>query len=171
MLKRLRGIIKNQLGLTLIELMIALTITGIICGTVTMITFQVFDGEARSNNHMDALSRVQNAGRELSRDAGMAQTVSWTNGDFPLTLTWTKWGTGAGDDELHQVVYSIENNELKRVHYINGALSESYVFEYVNCERDPDGSALTFILTATVGVSSQQVSETRVYSITPRPSI
>ena len=76
--------VKSQVGLTLIELLIALTITGIIMGTATMITFQVFDGEARANNHLDALSRVQNAGREISRDGGMAQTHTWTEGDLPL---------------------------------------------------------------------------------------
>lgn len=167
MMKRLKSIIKSQMGLTLIELMIALAITGIITGTATMITFQVFDGEARANNHMDAISRVQNAGREISRDAGMAQIVEWTDGDFPLKLTWTKWE----DNTTHRIEYSIENNELRRDHYIDEVLNDYYVFEHVNCERDPGATGLSFILTATVGVGSQQISESRVYSITPRPSI
>lgn len=171
MMKRIKSIIKGQVGLTLIELMIALAITGIITSTATMITFQVFDGEARANNHMDAISLVQNAGREISRDAGMAQAAVWTEEDFPLTLTWANWE----DDTTHQVVYSIEANELKRDHYIDGGLSDSYIFEHVNCERipndDPEDTKLNFKLTATVGVGSQQIIEQRVYSITPRPSI
>jgi len=167
MMKRIKSIIKGQVGLTLIELMIALAITGIITGTATMITFQVFDGEARANNHMDAISMVQNAGREISRDAGMTQTTVWTEGDFPLTLTWTNWE----DDTTHQVVYSIEANELKRDHYIDSLLSDSYIFEHVNCERYPSATGLGFKLIATVGVGTQQISETKVYIVTPRPSI
>jgi prepilin-type N-terminal cleavage/methylation domain-containing protein len=164
-MKRLKSIAKSQVGLTLIELLIALAITGIIMGTATAITFQVFDGEARANNHLDALSRVQNAGREISRDVGMAQLVDWPEG-YIIKLTWYGWD----DDKTHRVDYSLENNELKREHYINESLESSYIFEYIFCELDPE-DGFTFILTATVGVGSQQVSETRVYSVTPRPSI
>jgi prepilin-type N-terminal cleavage/methylation domain-containing protein len=165
-MKRLKSIVKGQVGLTLIELLIALAITGIITGTVTMITFQVFDGEARANNHLDALSRVQNAGREISRDAGMAQIVEWPDG-YIIRLIWYGWE----DDNTHRVDYSLENNELKREHYINDSLDSEYIFEHVFCERDPEASGIAFILTATVGIGSQQVSASRVYSVTPRPSI
>jgi prepilin-type N-terminal cleavage/methylation domain-containing protein len=169
-MKRLKTMVKSQVGLTLIELLIALAITGIITGTVTMITFQVFDGEARANNHLDALSRVQNAGREISRDAGMAQIVDWPEG-YIIRLTWYGWE----DDKTHRVDYSIENDELKREYYTASDpggiynLESSYIFEYVNCELNP--GELDFVLTATVGIGSQQASEQRVYSVTPRPSI
>lgn len=176
MMQRLKAITKNQVGFTLIELMIALAITGIIAGTTTMITFQVFDGEARSNNHMDAINRVQDAGRQVSRDAGMAQSVKWTDDEdgFPLTLRWTEWE----DNETHTVVYSIEDNKLKRVHS-SDAGDVNYTFDYI-ISIDPDTeelvtsfdhTQLTFTLTATAGVGSQRISETRVYRTVPRPSI
>jgi prepilin-type N-terminal cleavage/methylation domain-containing protein len=181
MLKRLKKIFRNQVGFTLIELMIALAITGIITATATFITFQVFDGEARSNNHMDAISRVQNVGRQISRDAGMAQSVLLTADEdgFPITLVWNEWE----NNDSHQVVYSIEDNNLERVHTINGSLAETYVFEYIigddpdsgalvtYCERDPATNQLIFTLTATAGIGSQRVSETRVYQVIPRPSM
>lgn len=165
-MKRLKALIKKQTGLTLIELLIALTITGIVTATSTLIIFQVFDGEARSNNHLDAISRVQNAGRQISLDAGMAQTSEWTDGDFPLKLTWIDWE----DNETHEVYY-IMTEELRRDLYIDGNLESSYTFEYITCEPDPDSPGLSFIVTATVGYGSQQISESRVYSITPRPTI
>ena len=176
MMQRLKAITKNQVGFTLIELMIALAITGIITGTTTMITFQVFDGEARSNNHMDAINRVQDAGRQVSRDAGMAQSVVWTDDEdgFPLTLTWTEWE----DNETHTVVYSIVGNNLYRVHS-SDAGDVSYTFDYI-ISIDPDTeelvtsfdhTQLTFTLTATAGVGSQRISETRVYRTVPRPGM
>jgi type II secretory pathway pseudopilin PulG len=187
MRQKLRKIVKNQAGLTLVELVIALAITGAITATVTMITFQVFDGEARANNHMDAISRVQNAGRQVSRDASMAQViVGPEEGDedgFPLTLTWTEWE----DNQKHNVVYKIQGNELWRDYYlgeIEGTPDNSYRLEYIigaypdnpsvpvtYCERDPQTSQLTFTLTAVVGVGSQQISETRQYTAMPRSAM
>ena len=181
MMQRLRKIFKNQAGLTFVELMIALAITGMITGACTMLVFQVFDGEARANNHIDALSRVQDAGRQVSRDAGMAQFISLTADEdgFPLTITWSEWE----DDDSHQIIYTIEDNNLKRVHTINGTPSETYVFEHIigddpdsgvlvtYCERDPTTNQLVFTLTATAGIGPQRISETRVYQTVPRPSM
>jgi prepilin-type N-terminal cleavage/methylation domain-containing protein len=179
----IRKLNKNQAGLTLIELMIALAITGVITAAVTMLTFQIFDGEARANNHMDAINRVQNAGRQVSRDASMAQAVQRTDDDdgFPLTLTWSDWET----NETLNVVYSISNNELLREYYIgeiDGSPDISYPLEYIigtdpdepgvpvtYCQRDPETNQLTFTLTAVAGIGAQQVSETRQYTAIPRP--
>lgn len=185
MFKRPRFINKNQVGLTLIELLIALVIATIITSTTGMVIFQIFDGEARSSNHVDAITRVQNAGSRISTDAGMAQ--SWDTNDNPatpelelLTLTWTEWE----DSEVHTVVYRVVDNELQRVHSSNAG-DEIYDFEYIYytdpddpgniitfCEPDPENAnQLNFTLTAVVGVGSQQERETRVYEVTPRPGI
>ena len=185
MFKRLRFINKNQAGLTLIELLIALVIAAVVTSTTSMVIFQIFDGEARSSNHVNAITRVQNAGSRISTDAGMAQ--SWSTDDNAstpelelLTLTWTEWE----DSEVHTVIYSVEDNQLKRVHSSN-ADDEIRVFEYIYytdpddsetiitfCEPDPENPyQLNFTLTAVVGVGSQQERETRVYEVTPRPGI
>jgi hypothetical protein len=151
-----------------------------------MLTFQIFDGEARANNHMDAINRVQNAGRQVSRDASMAQSVVWVgeadSDGFPITLAWTKWGLGLEDSESHEVTYSIEGNQLKREHYIDDTLNDTLIFQYIigthpdnpgvpitYCERDSETNQLTFTLTAVAGAGSQQVSETRQYKTIPRP--
>ncbi len=184
MFKRLRTMIKNQAGLTLLELLLALVIASIITSTAAMVVFQVFDGEARSSNHIDAISRVQDAGSYVSTDAGMAQ--SWNNEDDPatselelLTMTWTEWES----NDVYKVAYSIVDNELQRMRYINEGLDTTYVFEHVyythpdtgdvitHCEYDSETEQLNFTLTAVVGVGSQQEVETRVYEVTPRPSI
>ena len=181
MLQRLRLLNRNQAGFSLIELLVALTIATTVCTTATMVVFQVFNAEARGTNHMDAINRVQNAGSQISLDAGMTQSVTWTNdGDgLPLTLTWTEWES----NEVHQVTYSIVDNELQREHFINSVSDETYLFEFIcnnhpgsgdlvtYCVWDETNLNLTFTLTAVVGVGSQQQTETRVYESKPRPTI
>lgn len=179
-LAKLRAINKNQVGLTLIEMMIAMAITGIVVGTTTMVIFQVFDGEARSTNHMDAISRLQDAGRQISLDISMAQSIEWPEGSetFLVKIQWRDWD----DNELHEITYVGEDNKLTRVHSYGGG-EVTRTFDYIiildpdtgetktYCEPDPETDQPIFTLTAVVGVGSQAAIETRVYGTTSRPAV
>jgi len=174
---------KSQRGFTLVELMLAIAITGVITGGITMTLFQVFDGSARTSNHMTAVRQVQNAGYWVSYHAQMAQDIVTV--DDPATPGVTEflaltWKDRYDDD--HQVVYSLENRpssslrNLQGVHYINGEESDrTPVFEFIDPDPDQtscvwDGAGkLIFTVTATVGFGSQEQSETRIYEVTPRP--
>lgn len=114
MFHRLGLINKKQMGFTLLELLIVLAISGLVTGATTMTFFQVFDGNARTSNHMEAVRQVQNAGYWVSRDAQMAQIVDTGNDPGTpelelVTLTWTEW-----DNTAHQVVYTLQGAELWR---------------------------------------------------------
>jgi len=186
MFHRLRLFHKNQLGFTLIELVLAIAISGIITGSITATIFQVIIGGARTNNHMIAVSQVRDAGYWVSHDTVMAQAEPII-GDDPgtpaveefLTLTWSDWESG----EVHQVTYTLEDmtggsKQLKRSHSINGVTETSLVAQFIDV-TEKDGKpqtrceftngVLTFTVTATVGTGSQGESETRIYEIVPRP--
>ena len=158
----------------MIEMVIAIAITAIITGGITMTIFQVFDGNIRSSNHMIAVRQVQNAGYWVSHDTLMAQSVAPDPGatGFPLTLTWTEW---EGDEQ--RVVYSLVDDKLQREHYTNydpdnPALPDAttFVAEYIDstntsCVWDDVAGKLTLTVTVTVGAQS----ETRTYEVIPRP--
>jgi len=162
----------GQKGFTLIEVIIAIALTSIITGGITMTIFQVFDGYIRTSNHMIAIRQVQNAGYWISHDAQMAQiiepAVDPDPDGFPLTLTWAEW-----KNTVNQVTYTIVDSELKRTHRSVSPEEPSTTVETVVAQCiDPEmtnckflGGVLSFQVTATVGSSS----ETRVYEITPRP--
>ena len=75
MFHRLGLMNKNQKGFTLIELMVAIAIAGLITGSITTAIFQIFDGNTRSSNHMTAIRQVQNAGDWITNDTLGAQEV------------------------------------------------------------------------------------------------
>ena len=167
----------NQMGIALVELLIAIFVTGIVTGGVTMSIFQVFSGNARSSNHMTAVRQVQNAGYWISRDTQMAQNLVPTEDPdgLPLTLAWTE---REGDE--HQVVYTLlADNQLQREHYTNIGVNPdpdatTIVAEYINPDPaetncDFDDGILVFTVAATLGTGSLEANETRVYRITPRP--
>jgi prepilin-type N-terminal cleavage/methylation domain-containing protein len=169
----IRLVYKNQRGLTLIELLLAIALTGIISATITMGIFQVFDMNTRTSNRLIAVSQVQHAGKMVSRDVLQAQIVTAgpTRG-FPLTLNWTVNTTRYG------VIYSLEGTDAMRtlwVRYFSNAtlrystkVAEHIVFDQTDVAPLgvlPPGGVLTFNVTATVG----DQTETRVYRIDPRP--
>jgi prepilin-type N-terminal cleavage/methylation domain-containing protein len=113
-LRRLGLLNRSQLGFTLIELLIVLAITGVVTSATTATVFQVFDGNTRSSNHMEAIRQVQNAGYWVSHDAEMAQVIDI--GDNPatpelelVTLNWTEW-----NNTTHKVIYTLQDTELWR---------------------------------------------------------
>jgi prepilin-type N-terminal cleavage/methylation domain-containing protein len=175
MFHRLKLINKNQLGFTLIELMLAVALSGIITGAITTTIIQVVTGTVRTNNHMIAVRQVQSAGYWISHDTVMIQQepVIVNNASSQLesiTLTWYEWNS----DEVHEVVYSLADNNLRRSYSVNGTTETGIIAEFIN--PDPEktkceftGGKLTFTITATVGAGSQAQSETRVYEVKPRP--
>jgi type II secretory pathway pseudopilin PulG len=165
---------KNQRGVALLSLMIALAISGIIMTAATMTTFQVINSSGRTSNHMFALRQVQNAGYWISYDVQMAQSVEPAappDADgLPLTLTWSEYASSIE----HQIVYDLVGDELIRSYSINGGPPiESTVAEFIvsgtNCEYS--GGVLTFTVVSTVGAGSQEITASGIYEIIPRPSV
>lgn len=166
----LRSINRNQLGITLMELAVAMLISGIISGSVTLTIFQVFDSSGRTSAHMTAVRQVRSAGYWVSHDVLMAQDLALAaEPGFPFTLTWSDWTS----NEIHTVVYSIVGDELQRAHSINsGAATVGIMAEFIdpaNTSCQYTGGTFAFTVTVTVGAGSAAQTETRTYEIVPRP--
>jgi len=171
---------KNQRGVTLIELAIAIGITGSIMAGVSNGIFQIITINADSNAHMMAIKQVENALHWIGRDAQMAQIVETTDDPdpdvdkFPLTLRWTDW-----DNVDNVVEYDIDDEgNLIRRHTQWVDTTESTVARLIdsdvdstNCTWDSDARKLTLQITATIPWSGQEASETRTSEISPRPAI
>ena len=161
---------KDQRGFSIIELLVLIVLTGLITTAVTTTFFQVFNINARTANHMSALSQVQQAGKLVSEDILEAQEIddSPTGGEF-LILGWNSTG-------IHEIIYTLEDGELWRSESIDGGgPTVTRVAEYISsnptetyCNRD--GEVVIFKVTATVGEGTvHEESEQRLYRVQPRP--
>jgi prepilin-type N-terminal cleavage/methylation domain-containing protein len=173
---------KDQRGLTIIELLVVIVLTGLITAAITTTFFQVFNMNIRTANHMSALSQVQQAGKLVSEDILEAQALddSPAGGEF-LVLGWNSTVT-------HNVTYTLVDGELWREETIGGGdPTMTRVAEYINaietdccCDCDGDGycdvgcdcsgAVVIFTVTATVGEGTvHEESEQRIYRVQPRP--
>ena len=164
---------KGQRGFTLIEVIVALAITGLIGLGAATATVQVLNQGPRNSDYTTASRHTMNAIYWISRDSQMSQTVSPGGASgFPLTLSWIEW-----DNSEHQVNYSIEDDKLRRSYSIDGSEpGQTVVAQYINSVSENTtcefaGGVLTVKVTATVGGGSYSLSVTKVRKITPRPGL
>jgi len=166
---RLRFIHGSQRGFTLIEMLVAVALVGIITLGISAATMQILTINTRASNHMIAVRQVQQAGKEVSNDVLQAQIVQYVDSNFPLTLTWTEWG----GNYTHEIVYHLEGDKLWRSHSLKddeGTVIEqttTYVARHIYVTT-LEGK-LVFTVTAKVGNGPLGGSETRVYEVEPRP--
>jgi type II secretory pathway component PulJ len=161
---------RDQRGLTVIELLVVVILTGLITTAITTTFFQVFNMNARTANHMSAISQVQQAGKIVSEDILEAQEIepNPATGEF-LILSWN-----STDETTHEVTYTLEDGELWRSETIGGGVPETTrVAEYINSDQTSCvqiGDSFKFTVTATVGEGTvHEESEQRIYNVQPRP--
>lgn len=179
MFPRLRFARNNQLGFTLVEMLIVIAIASVITGGITTSIMQILTVSSRNSNHMIAVRQVQQAGKEVSKDGLQAQVVNATGTwGFPLIFIWTEWGTNRTHTVTYELIGSGAVKTLQRSESVTGGNSTTAtVAQYIDDTLDPpltgnartrcewNGEVLTFTVTATVGTRS----ETRVYRVEPRP--
>lgn len=133
MLKLIR-VRDRQRGFTLIEIMIALAISGILLAAIGVSVGQLFSINSKSTTYMVATKQVENALHYIDRDGQMASpglTMSvYSSSTFPpgltdvslssvpLTLKWVD-----SDNVTHEVTYSVvgPDDDLQRSESLDGA--------------------------------------------------
>lgn len=158
-MKNLRG----EKGLTLVELLVTAAITALIGGTLGTAIHQFIMTSERSNEELEALHDVQNAGYWLTQDGLRAETISLVDGAPPaedMTLTWTNGG------QTHTITYSLSGTELKRAHSGNITAVARHV---ADVEFSINDSVITVAMTSTPE-GRWGVSEEATFTIWLRPT-
>jgi prepilin-type N-terminal cleavage/methylation domain-containing protein len=165
---------KEQAGFTLIELMVAMVITGFISLGATIASSQVLTQTSKNTDYTIANRNTMNALHWISRDAMMAQTMDGVE-DFPqngnLSLSWVEWDTTA-----HTANYSLEDGNLLRIYSDNGQVTKTLIAEYINPDANStycssDNGVLIVTISSRVGEGSRVVDVKRVKEIALRPKL
>jgi len=174
---------KGQMGFTLVELLVAVTMMAVISATAAMAINQVSKGTAYSNNSVTAVRQVQNAGYSISRDVLKAHSVIADNLTAPefLIINWTEWDEN--DDPIyHTVTYSIEDLDhgigtLTRSHWSSDGLNQkTTIAEYVYYHPgDLDNTTKVYYdspqITLKLTAIFKDKRESREYRIARRPTL
>jgi prepilin-type N-terminal cleavage/methylation domain-containing protein len=156
----------KQKGYTVIEMVIGLALVGILGFGVTGFTMHTLSYGAESNNKMQALMQVENAGYWMSRDVQMSANISLgENAGFPLELTWLDI-----DQNDYQVLYSLTGSEIQRTLAKNGQEDlQTTIAQSINPAIDLTSCTYIdglFIFKVTATLGSNDV--TRTYQIKKR---
>ena len=164
--RKLREIHRNQKGFNMVELTLAILLTGIISTGITASIFQMIQANDSITNRKTAITDVESAIFWISSDAQVAQTFDTDPTPDFLKMSWVEW-----DNTVHEVTYTIIGSEMQRQYSVDGGASQDFTIAYF---IDPDETSwdftdnfLNFTITSTVG-DFRPATESRVGKILPR---
>jgi prepilin-type N-terminal cleavage/methylation domain-containing protein len=145
---------KEERGYTLVELLIALAITGIMMTTLGMVVQQTVTVPERGDDQVSALHAIQNAAHWVSLDGQTAKSASGGSG---LTLTLP-------DDS--SISYSLDGDELHRIY---GGSDRTIARGISSADFSVEGRLITMNIIAEPD-SRWNISENGTYQINMRPT-
>jgi prepilin-type N-terminal cleavage/methylation domain-containing protein len=168
MRKVLKTIRESQKGFTLIEILVAVAIMGIIIGGLTTSISQVISVSASSANRESVIKQVESAVQFISRDAQQTQSATTTSGKFPVQFKWTSW-----TNVNYVVNYYLNGPVLMRSETIgNAPASVTRIADKIDTSAGMTtcswaGGVFTLKITASTA-GYQAASETRTVQVTAR---
>jgi len=146
--------VKTQRGFTLVELLIATAITGILAGVLSPIIFQLTNVTEYGNDRSLALHELQNAASWFNYDGQMAASAA---GASTLTFTLPSAAT---------VIYYLSGTTLNRT---AGATVTPLAQNISNLSFTVNGSLVTMSITSSPP-GRMNISEQSSYVVYLRPS-
>jgi prepilin-type N-terminal cleavage/methylation domain-containing protein len=165
---------RNQSGFTLIEVMAAVMITGIIALGAAVSSSQLLLQTSRDSDITAASRNASNALYWMSRDAMMTQNITGQEG-FPnttaLVLKWTSW-----DNVQYSANYTVQNNNLYRTYSVGSAVNTALISPNINTGAGLtsctySGGNITIMITSSMGEGGRVVNITKTRRIACRPDL
>ena len=124
----------GEKGFTLIEVLVAIAILGVIVTPLSMSVITLLTNPQRSNDKNIVLQQVRNAGDWISRDVQMAENVTTDDPDFLLILSIP---VDTDENNDYSIKYLFVDNKLKRRVYDSSEnlTSETLIADYIDTDN------------------------------------
>jgi len=177
MIRRLATIHRHQRGLTLVELVIAIALFGILAGSITMAFSHVFIHSALASARMTAVRQAQSAGYWVSQDTLQARHIDVSGPYFSMSIPYREGEGTLSEEKIREVDYDvIDGRLLRKISYPDDpdrAPVETMVAEHItDVELTESDGVYIFRVSASTPLRHGEGSEpvvTREYTIDPRP--
>ena len=180
LVKKLLFFHRDSRGMTLVELLVALSIGSLVAAGATQILQQIFTLVPKAENSMLAMRQVQFAGHWIDRDATMAQAIAPTPDLFTVsTVTPLIISYVTEDTKMTTITYSVDaDQKLQRqvviTNEITGSVissSQTQVADSITSIQaqytEPSGQEKK-TLTVTIVAQIGGAAATRTYQTSPR---
>jgi len=159
----------KQKGFTLVEMLGALVIGGMVIAAAAGILHQLVLGTDRSNSQVIALNDVSNAALAIRKDLEMTQETTLIDGDpnpqGSVVLSWIDYTFFEADNQTaHSSTYSLSGTELLRSYDGTVNIVGRYI-TYIGFTQD--GRMVSVSINAT-GPGAGQRRETLHFSVQTR---
>jgi len=109
----------NQKGFTLIEILVAMLVGGMVMAGIVTAVFQIVHGAGQIKEESVALADIDSAAHWLTRDVVLGQSTDLVNGApqvSQMTLTWndSTWWAEQEESIAHSVIYTYSGTALQR---------------------------------------------------------
>lgn len=156
----------RQKGFTLIEVLVAMAVGGILMAGVVLAIFQVSWGSLHTSDQVVALTDINYVALRIKKDLQMTQSTSLTDGGLTeetVTLGWTDYTSFESlEPQDHSSTYALSGTELLRTDEDNIV---SVVGRHItSIGFTQNGTVINCVITAT-GPGTSQQTETLEFSV------
>jgi len=158
--------IRDERGMTLVEILVALAITGLITGTLVTAIYQIYQVTGWGSNQMRVQHDLQNAATWLNRDVVSASSAHIASAS-QMTLTLPYVGSIITDTVSRVITYtfSITDSTLTR----DSDDSTLIVARHVNSFIPSPTGTVTSVITITITSQAGDVTRSATLHLDMRP--
>lgn len=158
---------KDESAMTLVEILVALAIAGLITGTLVTAIYQIYQRTGWGSNQMRVQHDLQNAATWLNRDVVSASSAEVTGSQMILTIPYFSSGTYTYTADIRTITYTFSTAE--RILARDSVTSTVTVARHIVSSPFPPTDTITSTITITLTSQAGDVTGSATLHLDMRP--